>query len=115
MSDFFQSFRECIKIELFLDFLSKEVELNVVKWYNEMYHNIVEVKIMKNISYKPLFKMLVDRDISKAQLRDMCGYSTAVATKLNKGEMVSLGVLVAICSVLDCNIQDVLTLEPVSE
>jgi DNA-binding Xre family transcriptional regulator len=91
------------------------VELNVEKWYNEVYHNIVEVKIMKNISYKPLFKMLVDRDISKAQLRDMCGYSTAVATKLNKGEMVSLGVLVAICTALDCNIQDVLTLEPVSE
>lgn len=80
-----------------------------------MYHNIVEVKFMKTISYKPLFKMLVDRDISKAQLRDMCGYSTAVATKLNKGEMVSLGVLVAICTALDCNIQDVLTLEPVSE
>jgi len=55
---------------------------------------------MKTISYKPLFKMLVDRDISKAQLRDMCGYSTAVATKLNKGEMVSLGVLVAICTAL---------------
>ena len=84
-------------------------------WYNEIHHNIVEVKFMKTISYKPLFKMLVDRDITKAQLRDMCGYSTAVATKLNKGEMVSLGVLVAICSALDCNIQDVLTLEPISE
>lgn len=73
------------------------------------------MKIMKTVSYKPLFKMLVDKDISKGQLRDMCGYSTAVATKLNKGEMVSLSVLVAICTALDCNIQDVLTLEPVSE
>lgn len=81
-----------------------------------MYHNIVEVKIMKkSISYKPLFKLLLDRDITKAQLREKCGYSTAVATKLNKGEMVSLSVLVAICSVLDCNIEDVLTLEPISE
>ncbi len=80
-----------------------------------MYHNIVEVKLMKTVSYKPLFKLLVDKDISKGQLRDMCGYSTAVATKLNKGEMVSLSVLVAICSVLDCNIEDVLTLESVSE
>ena len=80
-----------------------------------MYHNIVEVNFMKTISYKPLFKLLLDRDITKAQLREKCGYSTAVATKLNKGEMVSLSVLVAICSVLDCNIEDVLTLEPISE
>ena len=62
---------------------------------------------MKTVSYKPLFKLLLDRDISKAQLRDMCGYSTAVATKLNKNEVVSLSVLLNICDKLDCDISDI--------
>ncbi len=62
---------------------------------------------MKAISYKPLFKMLLDIDISKAQLREMCGYSTAIATKLNKGEPVSLTVLLNICDKLDCELSDI--------
>ena len=62
---------------------------------------------MKSISYKPLFKLLLDRDISKAQLRDMCGYSTAVATKLNKSEPISLNIILTICDKLDCRIEDI--------
>lgn len=90
------------------------VELNVGKWYNGLYHNIVEVKNMKKtVSYKPLFKLLLDRDITKAQLRDMCGYSTAVATKLNRNEPVSLNILLTICEQLDCDISDIC--ETVSE
>lgn len=61
----------------------------------------------KSISYKPLFKLLLDRDITKAQLRDMCGYSTALATKLNKNEPVSLTTILTICEQLDCDISDV--------
>ena len=62
---------------------------------------------MKTVSYKPLFKLLLDRDITRVQLRDMCGYSTAVATKLNKNEPVSLTTILAICDKLDCRIEDV--------
>ena len=63
---------------------------------------------MKPVSYKPLLKLLVDKDISRAQLREMCGYSTAVATKLNRNEPVSLTVLLNICDKLDCRIEDIL-------
>ena len=62
---------------------------------------------MKTVSYKPLFKLLLDRDITKVQLRDMCGYSTAVATKLNKNEPVSLNIILTICDKLDCRIEDI--------
>ena len=62
---------------------------------------------MKTVSYKPLFKLLLDRDITKVQLRDMCGYSTAVATKLNKNEPVSLTIILTICDKLDCRIEDI--------
>ena len=68
---------------------------------------------MKTVSYKPLLKLLVDKDISRAQLREMCGYSTAVATKLNRNEPVSLTVLLNICDKLDCRIE--LILDTVSE
>ena len=68
---------------------------------------------MKTVSYKPLFKLLLDRNITKAQLRDMCGYSTAVATKLNKNEPVSLTILLSVCEKLDCDLSDVI--ETVSE
>ena len=61
----------------------------------------------KSVSYKPLFKLLLDRDITKAQLRDMCGYSTALATKLNKHEPVSLTTLLTICEQLDCDLSDI--------
>lgn len=72
-----------------------------------MYIRHTGVMIMKTVSYKPLFKLLLDRDITKAQLRDMCGYSTAVATKLNKSEPVSLTTILTICDKLDCRIEDV--------
>ena len=62
---------------------------------------------MKNISYKPLFKMLVDRGISKAELRKMCNYSTATATKLNKDEPVSLTTLLDICDKLEVDLCDI--------
>lgn len=63
---------------------------------------------MKTVSYKPLFKLLLDKDISKAQLRDMCGYSTAVATKLNKNEPVSLNILLTVCENLDCDLNEII-------
>lgn len=72
-----------------------------------MYNSIIEVKIMKVVSYKPLFKLLLDRDITKAQLRDMCGYSTAVATKLNRNEPVSLNILLNICDSLKVDLRDI--------
>ena len=62
---------------------------------------------MKKISYTKLFKLLLDKKMSKAELRDKCGYSTAVATKLNKDEVVSLSVLLNICDKLDCDISDI--------
>ena len=67
---------------------------------------------MKTVSYKPLFKLLLDRDITKAQLRELCGYSTAVATKLNKNEPVSLTTILTICDKLDCRIEDVVEIIP---
>ena len=59
------------------------------------------------ISYKKLWVMLIQRDITKVQLRTDVGISAGTMSKLNKGEDVALSVLLRICYYLDCDIGDI--------
>ena len=59
------------------------------------------------ISYKKLWVMLIQRDITKVQLRTDVGMSAGTMSKLNKGEDVALSVLLRICDYLDCDIGDI--------
>ena len=59
------------------------------------------------ISYKKLWVMLIQRDITKVQLRTYVGISAGTMSKLNKGEEVALSVLLRICDYLDCDIGDI--------
>lgn len=60
------------------------------------------------ISYKPLFKLLVDRDIKKGELVKMAGISTATITKMgNDGVSVNINMLAKICIALDCTLDDI--------
>ena len=61
-----------------------------------------------NISYKKLWKLLIDRDMTKMNLREAIGVSTATLAKMSKDESVSMDVLLRICKVLDCNIGDIM-------
>ncbi len=61
-----------------------------------------------DISYKPLWKMLIDRDMSRSQLRIQAGISTRALAKLGKDEDVSTDVLRKICTVLQCDISDIM-------
>lgn len=67
---------------------------------------IVRSAYMK-ISYKKLWMLLIQKDISKAILRKDVGLSTGTMSKLNKGEEVALSVLMRICNYLDCDIGDI--------
>lgn len=60
-----------------------------------------------NISYKKLWVMLIQRDITKVQLRTSVGISAGTMSKLNKGEEVALSVLLRICDYLNCDIGDI--------
>lgn len=60
------------------------------------------------ISYKPLQKLLIDREIKKQELLRMTGISSATMAKLNTNEYVSLEVIDKICSVLNCQPGDLL-------
>ena len=59
------------------------------------------------ISYKKLWKILIDKEMLKKDLQKMARISWASITKMSKGEPVSLLVLLNICQVLNCNIGDV--------
>ena len=60
-----------------------------------------------NISYKKLWVMLIQRDITKVQLRTDVGISAGTMSKLNKGDEVALSVLLRICDYLNCDIGDI--------
>lgn len=59
------------------------------------------------ISYKKLWKLLIDRGINKTDLKDLAGVSTNVIAKLGKNEPVSMESLTKICVALKCGIEDV--------
>lgn len=62
-----------------------------------------------NISYNKLWKLLIDRKMSKADLRHMTGMAPNTLTSLRRDKSVSLSVLLRICDVLDCDIGDIMT------
>ena len=59
------------------------------------------------ISYKKLWVLLIEKDITRAQMRRDLKISTGTMSKLNKGEEVALSVLLRICEYLDCDIGDI--------
>ena len=59
------------------------------------------------ISYKKLWVLLIQRDISKVTLRKEVGIAAGTMSKLNKGEEVALPILLRICDYLDCDIGDI--------
>lgn len=63
------------------------------------------------VNYKPLWKMLIDKDISKAKLRKLTGIAPSTFTKMSNNENVSLDVLVRICTALSCGIDDIVEIE----
>lgn len=65
-----------------------------------------------DISYNKLFKMLIDKNMKRADLRIATGISPNTMTKLSSNEYVSMEVLVKICRVLDCDIGDIIEIVP---
>ena len=58
------------------------------------------------VSYKKLFKILIDRDMKKKEFRDFVGISYSTMSKLEKGENTTVEVLEKICLKLGCGIED---------
>ncbi|MFR9545987.1 MAG: helix-turn-helix transcriptional regulator [Rikenellaceae bacterium] len=59
------------------------------------------------VSYRKLWKLIIDNGISKTELRERTAIGKATFTKLNKDENVSMDVLMKICMALKCDIGDI--------
>ncbi|MGC5423404.1 hypothetical protein IGI73_003261 [Enterococcus sp. DIV0755f] len=66
-----------------------------------------------SFSYKKLWRLIIEHDMNKTQLREQVGISSATLAKLGKNEKVSLDALEKICKSLNCDISDII--EYVSE
>ena len=59
------------------------------------------------VSYKKLWKLLIDRDMMKKDLQREAGISWASVTKMSKGEVVGTEILMKVCKTLHCDIGDI--------
>ena len=60
------------------------------------------------ISYNKLWKLLIDKDMTKMELKDAAGISAASIAKLGKGANITTDDLLKICETLHCRIEDIL-------
>lgn len=60
------------------------------------------------VSYNRLWKLLIDRNMNKGDLRKATGLSSSTIAKMTNQEKVSLTVLETICDKMDCNIEDII-------
>ena len=63
-------------------------------------------------SYKKLWKLLIDRDMKKKDLRELTKISSSTIAKMTKNEPVSIDVLIKICAVLNCDVGDIMEIVP---
>ena len=61
-----------------------------------------------SVSYKKLWILLAEKEISKAELRKRLKISPSTLTKLNKNEYIALSILVKICEDLNCDVGDIM-------
>lgn len=71
------------------------------------------MEVRMRISYRPLWVLLAQREMTKKELREISGISTASLAKLGKGENLTTDVLLKICEALNCNINEIVETVPV--
>ena len=64
------------------------------------------------VSYKKLWKILIDRDLKKKELAEMANLSSYTINKLNRGENVNIDTLAKICQTLGCTFDDIVEIIP---
>ena len=60
------------------------------------------------ISYNKLWKLLIDKEMTRSDLKEASGVSSASLAKLKKGENITTDVLMKICETLNCHLEDIL-------
>lgn len=69
----------------------------------EILHEVTNMEV----SYNKLWKLMIDRNMNKSELRELTGIGTNTLAKLSKNQAVSMEVLMKICNTLNCDISDI--------
>jgi DNA-binding Xre family transcriptional regulator len=80
--------------------------------YNYAKHFRIKGGNTMNVSYKKLWKLLIDLDMKKIDLRMKSGISISAMAKLGRSENVTVDTLVKVCHALDCEISDIIEILP---
>ena len=80
--------------------------MSVCVWYNGIVINFRGGSMA--LSYNKLWKLLIDKGMTKTEMRLKADISTTTLAKMGKNETVSMDVLLRICNVLDCNVGDIM-------
>lgn len=64
------------------------------------------------VSYKKLFHLLIEREMSNSDLQKQAGFSANIITRLKRNEYIKLQSVESICKVLDCGVDDILDFVP---
>ena len=67
------------------------------------------------VSYKKLFKLMIDRDMKKKDLNEMASIGNSTMTKLAKDENVTMDVMAKICNALNCTMDEIVEVLPDEE
>ena len=86
-----------------ISYKHKSIDMSTLLCYN-----ITEEVILLAFSYKPLWKLLIDKDMSKKELMNRAGISKSTMDKMGRGEMVSMEIIDRICNCLNCPVEEVL-------
>lgn len=70
--------------------------------------NFSDRQYKMQISYNKLWKILIDKNMNKYDLKELSGVSSASIAKLGKGENITTDVLIKICESLDCTLEDIM-------
>lgn len=85
---------------------AKPLDFLTIFPYNIL-RRIIDRSVRMEISYKKLWILLIEKNISPATLRKDLNIATGTMTKMRRNEEVALSVLLRICEYLDCNIGDI--------
>ena len=64
-----------------------------------------------SVSYKKMFKLMIDKDIKKKDLKEMTGLSYSTIAKMERGENLQMDVLEKVCKNLDCTFDDIVEIK----
>lgn len=67
------------------------------------------------VSYKKLFHILIEKDMTNAQLQQQAGFSANIITRLKRNSYISLESIESICRVMNCKVDDILEFLPDEE